>query len=97
MNGSKSAREPVAHFTRPATSQAVEPPESTQFANSQSAKENDDAKAEIVKTGKTTILTPTAAETAELRKTMAPLYDEMGKRVGKQLIDEVVKTVSSQS
>ncbi|MBS0533790.1 MAG: TRAP transporter substrate-binding protein [Proteobacteria bacterium] len=71
--------------------------ESTQFANSQSAKENDEAKAEIVKTGKTTILTPTAAELAELRKTMAPLYEDMGKRVGKELIDEVVKTVGGQS
>jgi C4-dicarboxylate-binding protein DctP len=71
--------------------------ESTQFANSQSAKENDEAKAEIVKTGKTTILTPTAAEIADMRKTMAPLYEEMGKRVGKELIDEVVKTVGGQS
>ncbi|KQZ00095.1 C4-dicarboxylate ABC transporter [Pseudolabrys sp. Root1462] len=71
--------------------------ESTQFANSQSAKENDEAKAEIIKTGKTTIVTPTAAENAEMRKTMAPLYEEMGKRVGKELIDEVVKTVGGQS
>ena len=71
--------------------------ESTQFANNQSAKENDDAKAEVVKSGKTTIITPTAAETAEMRKTMAPLYDDMGKRVGKELIDEVVKTVGGQS
>ncbi len=71
--------------------------ESTQFANSQSAKENDDAKKEVVKSGKTTILTPTAAETAEMRKTMAPLYEDMGKRVGKELIDEVVKAVGGQS
>ena len=42
-------------------------------------------------------MTPTAAENAEMRKTMAPLYEEMGKRVGKELIDEVVKTVGGQS
>ncbi|MCK9916083.1 TRAP transporter substrate-binding protein [Microbacteriaceae bacterium K1510] len=69
--------------------------EATQFANNQSAKENDDARAEIVKSGKTTILTPTAAELGEMRKAMAPLYDDMGKRVGKQLIEDVVKTVGS--
>ena len=71
--------------------------EATQYANNQSAKENDDAKAEVVKSGKTTIITPTAAETDAMRKTMAPLYDDMGKRVGKELIDEVVKTVGGQS
>ncbi|AXK83638.1 C4-dicarboxylate ABC transporter [Pseudolabrys taiwanensis] len=71
--------------------------EATQFANNQSAKENEDAKADIVKSGKTTILTPTAAELADMRKAMAPLYDDMGKRVGKQLIEDVVKTVGSGS
>ena len=71
--------------------------EATQFANGQSAKENDDAKQDIVKSGKTTILTATAGEIAEMRKAMAPLYDDMGKRVGKQLIEDVVKTVGSGS
>ncbi len=71
--------------------------ESTAFANGQSAKENEEAKADIVKSGKTTILTPTAAEMDAMRKAMAPLYEEMGKRVGKQLIDDVVKTVGGSS
>jgi C4-dicarboxylate-binding protein DctP len=71
--------------------------EATAFANGQSAKENDEAKADIVKSGKTTILTPTAAEMDAMRKAMAPLYDDMGKRVGKQLIDDVVKTVGGAS
>jgi C4-dicarboxylate-binding protein DctP len=71
--------------------------EATVFANSQSAKENEDAKADIVKSGKTTILTPTAAEMDAMRKAMAPLYDDMGKRVGKQVIDEVVKAVGGAS
>jgi C4-dicarboxylate-binding protein DctP len=71
--------------------------EATAFANGQSAKENEEAKADIVKSGKTTILTPTAEETAAMRKAMAPLYEDMGKRVGKQLIDDVVKTVGGAS
>ena len=71
--------------------------ESTEYANHISAKENEDARAEIVKSGKTTILTPTAAEMDAMRKAMAPLYDDMGKRVGKPLIDEVVKTVGGAS
>lgn len=71
--------------------------ESTQFANSQSAKENDDARQDVVKSGKTTILTPTAAEMDAMRKAMAPLYEEMGKRVGKNVIDEVVKAVGGSS
>jgi hypothetical protein len=30
-----------------------------------------------------------------MRKAMEPIYEDMAKRVGKQLIDDVVKTVSS--
>jgi len=47
---------------------------------------------DIKKSGKTEIIVPTAAETAAMRKAMEPLYQEMGGRVGKQLIDDVVKT-----
>ncbi len=71
--------------------------EATQFANNQSAQENDEAKAAVIKSGKTTIVTPTAAEMDAMRKAMAPLYEDMGKRVGKQTIDDVVKTVGGSS
>jgi C4-dicarboxylate-binding protein DctP len=67
--------------------------EATTFANTISAQENDDAKAEVIKAKTSTILTPTAAETAELRKAMEPIYAEMASRVGKDLIDEIIKTV----
>jgi C4-dicarboxylate-binding protein DctP len=66
--------------------------ESTAYANNTSAKENDEALAEIKKSGKTEIIIPTAAEMAAMQKAMEPLYEDMGKRVGKQLIDDVRKT-----
>ncbi len=69
--------------------------ESTAYANQISAKENDEALADIKKSGKTELITPTAAEMAAMRKSMDPIYEDMAKRVGKQLIDDVIKTVSS--
>jgi C4-dicarboxylate-binding protein DctP len=69
--------------------------ESTTYANTISAQENDEALEDIKKSGKTEIIVPTAAEMAAMRKAMEPIYDDMGKRVGKQLIDDVVKTVGA--
>jgi C4-dicarboxylate-binding protein DctP len=69
--------------------------ESTTYANTISAKENDEALEAIKTSGKTTIIVPTGEEMAAMRKAMEPIYDDMGKRVGKQLIDDVVKTVNS--
>jgi C4-dicarboxylate-binding protein DctP len=71
--------------------------ESTAFANSQSEKENVEALEEIKKTGKTQFIIPTAAETAEMRKAMEPIYSDMGARVGKALLEEVTKTVAGVS
>jgi C4-dicarboxylate-binding protein DctP len=69
--------------------------ESTVYANNISAQENDEALADIKKSGKTELITPTAVENAAMRKAMEPIYEDMGKRVGKQLIDDVVKTVNA--
>jgi C4-dicarboxylate-binding protein DctP len=66
--------------------------EATNYANDISAKENADALEEMRKSGKTEIITPTAAETSAMHKAMDPLYTEMANRVGKKLLDEVVKT-----
>src|SRR5450830_953353 len=66
--------------------------ESTAFANTRSAQENDEALAAMKKNAKTTFIVPTAAEMAELQKAMQPLYQDMASRVGKQLIDDVRKT-----
>jgi C4-dicarboxylate-binding protein DctP len=69
--------------------------EATTYANQISAQENDEALADIKKSGKTELITPTAAEMAAMRKAMEPIYEDMGKRVGKQLIDDVIKTVNA--
>src|SRR5690349_1429757 len=66
--------------------------EATEYSNDISAKENAEAWEDIKKSGKTQIIIPTAAENAAMRKAMEPLYTEMAGRVGKQLIDDVVKT-----
>jgi C4-dicarboxylate-binding protein DctP len=66
--------------------------ESTQYANTISAQENDDALAEMKKSGKTTVIIPTEAEVAAMRNVMEPLYNDMASRVGKQLIEDVRKT-----
>jgi C4-dicarboxylate-binding protein DctP len=65
--------------------------EATIFANTSSEKENVEALEEIKKAGKTQIIIPTAEENAQMRKAMEPIYASMAARVGKPLIDEIVK------
>jgi C4-dicarboxylate-binding protein DctP len=69
--------------------------ESTAYANKISAQENEEALEDIKKSGKTELITPTAAEMTAMRKAMEPIYADMASRVGKQVIDDVVKTVGS--
>jgi C4-dicarboxylate-binding protein DctP len=71
--------------------------EATEFGNNKSQQENVDALAEIKKAGKTQILIPTADETAQMRKAMEPIYADMAARVGKGLIDEVLKATADVS
>jgi C4-dicarboxylate-binding protein DctP len=66
--------------------------EATEYSNDISEKENAEALDDMKKSGKTQIITPTAAESEAMRKAMEPLYTEMAGRVGKKLLDEVVKT-----
>jgi C4-dicarboxylate-binding protein DctP len=65
--------------------------EATAYGNSQSAKENEDALAEIKKSGKTEIVTLTPAQDAAMRKAMDPVYKDVASRVGQPLIDEFIK------
>src|SRR6267154_3851348 len=65
--------------------------EATAYGNGQSAKENDDAKAEIVKTGKSEIIKLTPAQDAAMRKAMDPVYKDVAGRVGQALIDEFIR------
>jgi C4-dicarboxylate-binding protein DctP len=68
--------------------------EATVYSNEISEKENTESLDDIKKSGKTELITPTAAESAAMRKAMEPLFQEMAGRVGKQLIDDVVKAAS---
>jgi C4-dicarboxylate-binding protein DctP len=65
--------------------------EATVYSNKIAATENTEGLDEIKKSGKTEIIVPTAAEVAAMRKAMEPLFQDMASRVGKQLIDDVVK------
>src|SRR5712672_3155419 len=65
--------------------------EATAFGNGQSAKENEDALAEIKKAGKTEIVTLTPDQDAAMRKAMEPVYKDVATRVGQPLIDDFLK------
>jgi C4-dicarboxylate-binding protein DctP len=65
--------------------------EATAFGNSQSQKDNDDALAEIKKSGKSEIITLTPEQDAAMRKAVEPVYKDVAGRVGKGLIDEFLK------
>jgi C4-dicarboxylate-binding protein DctP len=65
--------------------------EATAFGNGQSQKENDDALAEIKKSGKTEIITLTPEQDSVMRKAMEPVYKDISGRVGQGLIDEFIK------
>ena len=69
--------------------------EATVFANASAQKDNDDAIAEMKKSGKTELITLTAAQQASWRKALEPVADEVGARVGKDLIDEFKKEVGT--
>ncbi|HXO73340.1 MAG TPA: TRAP transporter substrate-binding protein [Bradyrhizobium sp.] len=65
--------------------------EATAYGNGQSAKENDDAKAEIIKAGKSEIIKLTPEQDSTMRKAMEPVYKDVASRVGQPLIDEFLK------
>jgi C4-dicarboxylate-binding protein DctP len=65
--------------------------EATRHANDISEKENSQALDDMKKSGKTTLIIPTAEENEAMRKAMQPLYKDMASRVGKNLIDEFVR------
>lgn len=69
--------------------------EATEFSNAQSQKENDDALAEIKKSGKSEIIKLTAEQDEAMRKAMEPIYKEAAGRIGQPLIDEFLKEAKS--
>ncbi|WP_439369867.1 TRAP transporter substrate-binding protein [Bradyrhizobium sp. DASA03120] len=69
--------------------------EATDFNNAQSQKENDDALAEIRKSGKSEIIRLTGEQDEAMRKAMEPVYKDAAGRVGQPLIDEFLKEAKS--
>ena len=69
--------------------------EATAFSNAQSQKENDDALAEIKKSGKSEIIKLTAEQNEAMRKAMEPVYKDAASRIGQPLIDEFLKEAKS--
>ncbi|WOH79672.1 TRAP transporter substrate-binding protein [Bradyrhizobium sp. BEA-2-5] len=65
--------------------------EATAFSNTQSQKENEDALAEIKKSGKSEIIKLTPEQDEAMRKAMEPVYKDVASRVGQPLIDEFLK------
>jgi C4-dicarboxylate-binding protein DctP len=71
--------------------------EATDFANSISQKENDDAIAAMKKAGTTAFHDQTPAEKEEWKKAMQPVIDDMGSRIGKDLIAEFQKEANAKT
>ncbi len=69
--------------------------EATDYANEVANKDNDDALAAMKASGKTEFFQPTAAERDALCKAMQPVYQQMGDRVGKELIANIQKEVAA--
>ena len=65
--------------------------EATAFGNGAAQQDNDDAIAEMTKSGKTEMIELTAAQKAEWRKVLDPVATEMESRVGKETIAEFRK------
>jgi C4-dicarboxylate-binding protein DctP len=65
--------------------------EATDYSNEISRKENEESLEAMKKNGKTEFIKLTAAEDAAMRKALEPVADEVGKRVGKSLIEEFRK------
>ena len=65
--------------------------DATKFANDIAKKENDDALEGVRKSGKTEIITLTAAQKAEWKKALVPVHREMESRIGKDIIQDVYK------
>ena len=65
--------------------------EATKYGNDISETENSEALDEMKKSGKTQFITLTAAQKADWKKALSPVYKDAESRVGKGLIDEFEK------
>jgi len=65
--------------------------EATVYANKIAKEENDQALEAVKKSGKSQVVVPTAQEKAALKKALVKTHDEVGGRVGKDLIQSIYK------
>lgn len=65
--------------------------EATAYANKIAQEENDNALAEVKKSGKTVVYTPTKEERMAFKKAMAPVHSKMADRVGNDLLQSIYK------
>ncbi len=67
--------------------------QSTRYANQIAKVENEQALEAVKKSGKTEVYVPTAAEKLALKKQMIKTHTEMESRIGKEVIQEVYKSI----
>ena len=65
--------------------------EATKYGNDIAKKENDEAIEGVRKSGKTTIIVPTAAERLEMKKVMMKVHREHEGRIGADLVKAIYK------
>lgn len=65
--------------------------EATRYANAIAQKENADALNAVKASGKTQIITPTAAQRNALKKALIPVHKKMASRIGEDIIQKVYK------
>ena len=69
--------------------------DSTAYANEISGKENEEALAEMKKSGKTEFISLTPEQKAAWKAALDPVYKDMASRVGKDVIEEFIKETKS--
>ena len=68
--------------------------QATAYANKIAQEENDIAMAEVRKSGKSQVTTPTAEQKKALRKALVPVHEKMSGRIGKENIEAVYKATN---
>jgi len=65
--------------------------EATIYANKIAQEENDQAMVEVKKSGKSTVLVPTAEQKKAMKKALVKVHEQMASRIGKENIDIIYK------
>ncbi len=68
--------------------------QATTYANKIAQEENDTAMAEVRKSGKSQVVTPTAEQKKAMKKALVPVHEKMASRIGKENIEAVYKATN---